>query len=102
MARRVPETPVPAPRAPESSGASVAPQVFSVPNQAAGQSRLLFLPPDWLPVALLIADTIIAAISVPAGYWIKYTNAIQALPFRPYLVAIPVVVFLYLFALVVT
>jgi exopolysaccharide biosynthesis polyprenyl glycosylphosphotransferase len=102
MARRVPEAPAPAPRAPEPSGAPVAPQVSGAPNQAAGQSRLLFLPPDWLPVALFIADTIIAAISVPAGYWIKYQNAIQALPFRPYLAAIPVVVVLYLFALAVT
>jgi exopolysaccharide biosynthesis polyprenyl glycosylphosphotransferase len=78
------------------------PQISGAPNQASGQSRLLFLPPDWLPVALVIADTIIAAISVPAGYWIKYQNAIQALPFRPYLAAIPVVVLLNLFALAVT
>ena len=60
------------------------------------------LTPDWLPVALIVGDAVIAAISVPAGYWIKYGNADQTLPFGPYLAAIPVVVVLYLFSLGVT
>jgi len=75
---------------------------LSVPVQAPLTGRLALLPPDWLPIALLVGDGIIAAISVPAGYWIKYHNASQVLPFTPYLEAIPVVVFLYLFALTVT
>jgi exopolysaccharide biosynthesis polyprenyl glycosylphosphotransferase len=50
----------------------------------------------------MIGDAIIAALSVPAGYWIKYGNASQALPFGPYLAAIPFVVAFYLFALAVT
>jgi Undecaprenyl-phosphate glucose phosphotransferase len=102
MARRVPEAPAPATRAPESSEAPIAAKSTGVANQAAGKSRLLFLPPDWLPVALVIGDAVIAAVSVPAGYWIKYQNAIQALPFRPYVEAIPVVVALYLFSLALT
>lgn len=68
---------------------------------ASHDSRLLFLPADWLPVALVIGDAIIAAISVPAGYWIKYGSAAQSLPFGPYLAAIPVVIVLYLFSMAV-
>src|SRR5258708_39124553 len=64
--------------------------------------RLVFLTPDWLPVALVIGDAVIAAISVPLGYWIKYANATQVLPFGPYLAPIPVGVILYLFSLSVT
>ncbi len=65
------------------------------------RSRLLFLPPDWLPVALIAGDAVIAALSVPVGYWIRYLGAGQVLPFGPYVAAIPVVVALYLFALAV-
>jgi exopolysaccharide biosynthesis polyprenyl glycosylphosphotransferase len=60
------------------------------------------LPADWLPIALIAGDAVIAAVSVPAGYWIKYYNALQLLPFGPYLVAIPVVVVIYLFSMSVT
>jgi len=60
------------------------------------------LPADWLPVALIAGDVVIAAISVPAGYWIKYYKATQSLPIGPYLVAIPVVVAIYLVALAFT
>jgi exopolysaccharide biosynthesis polyprenyl glycosylphosphotransferase len=72
------------------------------PDPSVEQSRLVFLPPDWLPLALVAGDAVIAGVSVLAGYWIKYYNATQALPIRPYLVAIPVVVFFYLVALAVT
>src|SRR5713101_3818190 len=74
----------------------------SVAIGSAPEGRLVFLPPDWLPVALLVGDAVIAAASVPAGYWIKYANATQALPFGPYLAAIPIVVVLYLFSLALT
>ena len=57
------------------------------------------LPPDWLPKALIAGDAVIAAASVPFAYWIRYGKASQALPFEPYLAAIPVVVALYVIAL---
>jgi len=59
------------------------------------------LPPDWLPLALLVGDAVIAAISVPFAYWIRYGKADQALPIGPYLAAIPVVAVVYLFSLAV-
>jgi exopolysaccharide biosynthesis polyprenyl glycosylphosphotransferase len=71
------------------------------PSQSAPSSRLVFLPPDWLPGALLVGDGLIAAASVLFGYWARYANASQALPFEPYLAAIPVVVGLYVVALAI-
>lgn len=59
------------------------------------------LPADWLPIAFVIGDALIAAVSVPFAYWIRYGRADQALPFEPYLAAIPVVVATYLFSLAV-
>jgi exopolysaccharide biosynthesis polyprenyl glycosylphosphotransferase len=72
------------------------------PPASTPSGRLVFLTPDWLPLALVVGDVGIAAASVPAGYWIKYGNANQTLPFGPYLAAIPVVVVLFLFSLSVT
>jgi exopolysaccharide biosynthesis polyprenyl glycosylphosphotransferase len=40
-------------------------------------------------------------VSVPFGYWLRYVNAGQALPFGPYIAAIPVVVVLYVVALAI-
>jgi Undecaprenyl-phosphate glucose phosphotransferase len=60
---------------------------------------LVFLPPDWLPIALVVGDGVIAAGSVLIGYWLRFGKANQVLPLRPYLAAIPVVVVIYLFAL---
>ena len=70
-------------------------------SNAVSRSRLVFLPPDWLPFALVVGDAAIAAVSVPIAYWLRYGNAGQALPFGPYLAAIPVVAVLYLVALAV-
>src|ERR1700693_671436 len=102
MAGRPPGAPAPASR---SRGMSEAPASKSPPVEAlgevSGERRLFVLPPDWLPVALLVGDGIIAAFSVPAGYWIKYASAPQSLPFGPYLAAIPVVVILYIFSMAV-
>ena len=102
MARRVPEAPGPGTRPPESIELPRTPLSSGTATQAHRKSRLLFLPPDWLPVALFVGDAVIAAISVPIGYWIKYQNATQSLPFKPYAEAIPVVVALYLVALAIT
>jgi exopolysaccharide biosynthesis polyprenyl glycosylphosphotransferase len=70
-------------------------------TRGAGRTRLVFLPPDWLPLALLAGDGLIAAASVPFGYWVRYASAEQSLPFGPYLAAIPIVVALYLVALAI-
>jgi exopolysaccharide biosynthesis polyprenyl glycosylphosphotransferase len=59
------------------------------------------LPADWLPMALLAGDGVIAAASLPFGYWLRYLNVHQALPFGPYIAAIPVVVLLYWLALAI-
>jgi exopolysaccharide biosynthesis polyprenyl glycosylphosphotransferase len=72
------------------------------PNLAVRHSLLQLLTPDWLPIALLVGDAVIAALSVPAGYWIRYGNAAHPQAQGPYLVAIPVVVLLFAFALTVT
>jgi Undecaprenyl-phosphate glucose phosphotransferase len=90
--------------APAESGASAhdnsAPELATLSTQSAKRVGLV-LPPDWLPRALLIGDVLISAVSVPAAYWFRYHGAIQSLPFRPYLAAIPVVVVINLFALAV-
>jgi len=65
------------------------------------QANRRALPADWLPLALLAGDVAISALSVPFGYWVRYVNAGQVLPFGPYVAAIPVVVVLYLVALAV-
>jgi exopolysaccharide biosynthesis polyprenyl glycosylphosphotransferase len=96
-------------RAPEVAGPDIPEETVTEDSQAPlpssleeeQPSRLVFLPPDWLPVALLIGDAVIAAVSVPFGYWLRYVNAGQALPFGPYISAIPVVVVLFVVALAI-
>ncbi|HEX7264223.1 MAG TPA: undecaprenyl-phosphate glucose phosphotransferase [Candidatus Dormibacteraeota bacterium] len=83
--------------APEPAAAALAAATSPAPT-----GRFVYLTPDWLPTALMVGDALIAAASVPAGWWIKYGNASQALPFGPYLAAIPVVIVIYLFSLAVT
>lgn len=75
---------------------------MTTPTSPTPNGRLGFLSADWLPAALVVGDALIAAASVPAGYWIKYGTASQVLPLGPYLAAIPVVVGLYVFSLAVT
>src|SRR3979490_1070114 len=86
---------------PNDSSKTGHPALEPTPDSVATSARGR-LTPDWLPVALIVGDAVIAAVSVPAGYWIKYGNADQSLPFGPYLAAIPVVVIVYLFSLGVT
>jgi exopolysaccharide biosynthesis polyprenyl glycosylphosphotransferase len=68
--------------------------------------RLVFLPPDWLPLALLVGDAIIVVASLLAAYWYHRTvdpihTEGTALPFAPYLPAIPIVVVIYLASLAI-
>src|ERR1700704_3421490 len=102
MAPRGAEGPAKAARTPELSEAPAALDPSRSLAPSSPHSRLVFLPPDWLPLALIVGDAFIAAISVPAGYWVDYANAPHALRFGPYLAAIPFVVAFYLFALAVT
>src|SRR5260370_34995198 len=67
--------------------------------------RLVFLPPDWLPKALIAGDIVIAAASVLLAYWFPHsfdpihTLPPGELPLAPYLGALPVVVRIYVIAL---
>ena len=88
--------------------APVAPRALEEPvgvasaTRAAGrQGALDKLPTDWLPRALLVGDAVIAAVSVPFAYWVRFGGADQALPVAPYLAATPVVVVIYLVSLAV-
>ena len=71
------------------------------------ESKLVFLPPDWLPLALIAGDAVIAVAAVLLGYWYRHNldpirqQGGEALAFGPYLVAIPVVVVLFWLALAV-
>ena len=71
-------------------------------------SRLLLLPPDWLPLALLAGDALIVVASIAGAYW-YYRNLDPIhhsegapIPFAPYLPAMPVAVALYLVALAIS
>jgi exopolysaccharide biosynthesis polyprenyl glycosylphosphotransferase len=65
------------------------------------------LPPDWLPIALLFGDAIIVLLSIPAAFY--YYETIDPLhhpggsplSFAPYVVAMPLVLAFYFFALTV-
>lgn len=103
MARRMKDASAPKKNAATGSEAPTemsSPQVTDASTKQAGGIRA-GLPPDWLPLALFAGDAIIAALSVPFAYWIRYGKAAQALPVGPYLAAIPVVVVIYLFSLAV-
>ena len=68
--------------------------------------RLVFLPPDWLPRVLLAGDALIAGASVLAAYAYRvrldFINPeARDLLLGPYLLAVPVAIAIYLFALFV-
>jgi exopolysaccharide biosynthesis polyprenyl glycosylphosphotransferase len=69
-------------------------------------SRLAALPPDWLPLALLLGDAVIVAASILVAYWFHHTidpihTEGRFLPFGPYIPAIPIVAAIYLVALAI-
>jgi Undecaprenyl-phosphate glucose phosphotransferase len=67
--------------------------------------RLVALPPDWLPRALIAGDAVLVVIALLLGYWYRHNldpikqQGGEALAFGPYVAAIPVVVLIYLVAL---
>ena len=69
--------------------------------------RLVFLPPDWLPIALIVGDAVIVAASIllAYGYYVHVDplrrSSGAALAFGPYIPAIPVVVLLTLVSLAI-
>ena len=55
---------------------------------------------DWLPIALVVGDAVIAGACVLIGYAVRYRlGEKQALDVGPYFAALPVVVVIYVFAL---
>src|SRR5437868_14219054 len=97
MSLRRPDVPAGQPSPARASSPVGEPEIKELPPPA----EAMTLPIDWLPRALLVGDGLIAAVSVLAGYWLRFGSARQALPLGPYLLAIPVVVALYLIALAI-
>ena len=95
-------------RGPIETAASDRPQATRPPaTNDEHTSRLVVLPPDWLPLALLAGDAVIVAASILASYW-YYVNidplrraAGAALPFAPYIPAIAVAILITLFSLAI-
>jgi exopolysaccharide biosynthesis polyprenyl glycosylphosphotransferase len=83
------------------------PSVPAAEPAQARTGRLLFLPPDWLPLALLAGDALIVIASTPAAYWYyRHLDPLHhaegaPLPFAPYVPAMPVAAAIYLVALAI-
>jgi exopolysaccharide biosynthesis polyprenyl glycosylphosphotransferase len=87
-------TPTPVPKAINGTHSAV---TVSVARPAGREGFLL--PPDWLPLALIVGDAAIVVFSVLASYWLYSRQRGQALPLVPYLWAIPVAVLFVAFAM---
>ena len=91
----------------EAAGATAAPGPRAPgPEHGRVTSRLVFLPPDWLPRVLLAGDALIGGASVLAAYTYRvhldFINPrARDLLFGPYLPAVPVAIAMYVFALFV-
>ena len=101
MARRAREAPARPDRSTRLTGLTAEAEALVGPGPNGAPQRLHFLPPDWLPLALIAGDAVICAVSVLVAYWLRYGKGGQVLPFGPYLAAVPVVIAIYLFALAV-
>ena len=81
-------------------------QVAQIQKPAAVPAAI-FRRPNWLPLALILGDALIAGVSVILAYEYRYhldripQVVREPLAFGPYLAAVPVVVAIYLFALAV-
>ena len=105
MARRAPRGRAPLPTPTAAAQPEVGEASQQTPQLSVVRGRLALLRPDWLPIALLVGDAVIAAASVLLAYWyrhhldpIRHLDPAE-LPIGPYLKGIPVVVALYLLAL---
>jgi exopolysaccharide biosynthesis polyprenyl glycosylphosphotransferase len=102
MARRAPRVSPAQPDRSPSVAAGIGEAMAPAPQSPdLDRERLRALPPDWLPLALIVGDALICAVSVLLAYWLRYGRGGQVLPFGPYLAAVPVVIAFYLFALAV-
>ena len=73
MARPAQDRPVDdhAEAAPVSQTRIKAPDDRALPV-GAPSGRLVFLPPDWLPIALIGGDAVIVVVSLLLGYWYRH------------------------------
>jgi len=98
MARQSPASPV----TPQQANPSLI-----APHSSQRAGRLVFLPPDWLPLALLIGDAVIVVASIAAAFFYYHNfdplrrSEGAALAFGPYLPAMPVVVVIFLVSLAI-
>ena len=104
MAQEVERPSPPEPPEATTDPGTVRPAPMPLPVSAP-TGRLVFLPPDWLPKALVLGDAVMVAVSLLVGYWYRHNldpirqQGGAALAFGPYLLAIPVVIVLYWLAL---
>jgi Undecaprenyl-phosphate glucose phosphotransferase len=88
-------SPAPADEAKSTGGPVARPSLSNKPD-----ARRRSLRTDWLPIALVVGDAVIAGACVLIGFAVRYRiGEKQALDIGPYFAAVPVVVVIYLFAL---
>ncbi len=95
-----------APESPLRAVTPAKPRREVVADQVSQRARpFVFLPPDWLPIALVLGDTLIVIAAVVGAFWyyhnldpLRRTEG-PALAFGPYVGALPVVALLFLVSL---